>query len=169
MSKKIGSRYMASVLGDKLRAVNLNGFQLKPAHFKKEIIPSEYNNGARGGFVVQCNRLVLSYCESGGSSKGVSNFVKQYLVPFAKQNPETEVIIKHQPWKHPKIEARYNCGTVREVEIPNFKPKEILTKFQALQSSQGGKEVDFSKRRVLSTNESVRGMWSPFHAAPHKI
>lgn len=33
----------------------------------------------------------LRYCATGGSSRGVREFVEQSLIPFAKRNPQIEI------------------------------------------------------------------------------
>lgn len=51
----------------------------------------------------------------------------------------------------------------------NLSPSEINKKVQLLRDSSGEKMKDLTKKPVISTTESVRGIWSPFHSNPHSI
>lgn len=51
----------------------------------------------------------------------------------------------------------------------NLSPSEISKKVQLLRDSSGEKMKDLTKKPVISTTESVRGIWSPFHSNPHSI
>ncbi|KAJ9056956.1 39S ribosomal protein L51, mitochondrial [Entomophthora muscae] len=166
--KKLGSRVTAFQFGDKLSRVS-SGFRLSYKDFKKPVEPAHFDNGVKGAYIVQCNRLVFSYCERGGSSRGMVEFIKENIQNLAKSNPETEYIVKHVPFQHPAIMGYYNNGYHKRNDVANMDSKIILLNAEGLQTSQGGLEKDFRKTRVLSTTPSVRGIWSPFHCAPHKI
>jgi large subunit ribosomal protein L43 len=49
-----------------------------------------------------------------------------------------------------------------------MEPQDIAGKVDLLKESSGNRMKVF-KKPVISTTESVRGIWSPFHSAPHKI
>jgi hypothetical protein len=53
--------------------------------------------------------------------------------------------------------------------VKNMTPKEVGLAFQLLHNSAGNEERDFRKHMVVSNNESVRGIWSPFSVAKHQI
>lgn len=52
--------------------------------------------------------------------------------------------------------------------VRNMEPTDIAGKVALLKESAGNRMKVF-KKPVISTTESVRGIWSPFHAVPHKI
>lgn len=51
----------------------------------------------------------------------------------------------------------------------NLTTGEINSKVQLLRDSSGDKIKNLTKRPVISTTESVRGIWSPFNSHPHTI
>jgi large subunit ribosomal protein L43 len=48
-------------------------------------------------------------------------------------------------------------------------PAEINKKVQLLRDSSGEKMRNLTKKPVISTTESIRGIWSPFNSNPHTI
>ncbi|KAF8932444.1 39S ribosomal protein L51, mitochondrial [Dissophora ornata] len=97
-----------------------------------------------------------------------SDYVKKDLIQFAKEHPHVEVIVTPRPSKHPVIRGLYLNGKDKVICVRNMEPKDIAGKVTLLKESSGNKMKVF-KKPVISTTESVRGIWSPFHAAPHKI
>ncbi|KAG0161292.1 hypothetical protein PDIDSM_8826 [Penicillium digitatum] len=97
-------------------------------------------NGA-GAFILQCKRLDFHYCNWAGSSKGMC-FLGEKPPAFAR---ETLRLRSESPptQKHPLIKGLYING--RE------KPE------------ASGEKLKRVKKPVTSLNESVRGIWSPYH------
>jgi large subunit ribosomal protein L43 len=60
-------------------------------------------------------------------------------------------------------------GREKVICVRNMEPYEIKQKVQLLKDSSGAKLKNLAKRPVISTTESDRGIWSPFHTNPHKI
>ncbi|KAF9162507.1 39S ribosomal protein L51, mitochondrial [Actinomortierella ambigua] len=121
-----------------------------------------------GAFVPQCRRIVFHYCERSGSSRGMIDFLKKDLASFAKSNPHIEVIVTPRPSKHPVIRGLYLNGKDKVVCVRNLESQDIASKLALLKESAGNRMKTF-KKPVISTTESVRGIWSPFHSVPHKI
>ncbi|KAF9940551.1 39S ribosomal protein L43, mitochondrial [Mortierella antarctica] len=121
-----------------------------------------------GAFIPQCRRLVFHYCERSGSSRGMIEYLKKDLIQFAKEHPHVEVIVTPRPSKHPVIRGLYLNGKDKVVCVRNMEPLDIAGKVNLLKESAGNRMKDF-KKPVISTTESVRGIWSPFHSTPHKI
>ena len=63
---KNGSYKLAQKYSERLGKVR-HGLQLKPQHFKEAPKPAEFINGNKV-YVVQCRKLVFTYCEFSGSS-----------------------------------------------------------------------------------------------------
>jgi large subunit ribosomal protein L43 len=51
----------------------------------------------------------------------------------------------------------------------NLTAGEINIKTELLRDSSGEKIKNLAKKPVISTTESVRGIWSPFNSNPHTI
>ncbi|KAJ4343149.1 39S ribosomal protein L51, mitochondrial [Ascochyta clinopodiicola] len=121
-----------------------------------------------GAFVLQCKRLEFHYCNWWGSSKGMNAFIKSSLPVFAKRNPSVEFSVSPRPRKHPVIIAHYINGATRSICVKNLQNEGVRDKAEMLRDSNGEKNKKLGKP-VSSINESVRGIWSPFHGAKIQI
>ncbi|OKL57861.1 hypothetical protein UA08_06587 [Talaromyces atroroseus] len=122
---------------------------------------TQAQNGV-GAFILQCKRLDFTYCDWAGSSKGMLTFLKEELPAFAKANPQIEIRVSPRPQKHPVIKGHYINGRIKAVCVRNFKSEDILQKVKYLREASGEK-VKRQMKPVTSLNESVRGIWSPYH------
>jgi large subunit ribosomal protein L43 len=91
-----------------------------------------------------------------------SAFIKHYLPAFVAKHPQIEFSVSPRPRKHPVIIGSYINGRQRAVCVRNLQPNQIIKKVEALRDSNGEKNKRTSKP-VTSINESVRGIWSPYH------
>lgn len=114
-----------------------------------------------GLFAQPCHKIVLRYCNWGGSSRGMREFLRTSLKTIAEQNPKVEFVVRQQPG-HPIVQGVYAGGLSKPVCVRNYNPSKILEKIQVVQNASGHKLQKYN-RAVESTNESVRGIWSPFH------
>lgn len=124
-----------------------------------------------GAFVSPCHKITVQYCNWGGSSSGMREILKAgKLNEIASNKPHLFFeIVKRQG--HPKLEFHYNNDTTKNIEVRNLSPSEIITKIQEFSQNSGNALSKFNQR-VLSMNESVRGIWSPMHSPKehrHKI
>lgn len=120
------------------------------------------------------------YCDWAGSSRGMkyaarfraltvsliltyrSGFIKSLLPKFAAAHPQIEFTVSPRPSKHPVIVAQYINGREKAICVRNMEPYEILKKAELLRDASGEKLRRVTKP-VQSINESVRGVWSPYH------
>ncbi|RAO69671.1 uncharacterized protein BHQ10_005683 [Talaromyces amestolkiae] len=122
---------------------------------------AQARNGV-GAFILQCKRLDFSYCDWAGSSKGMLAFLKEELPAFARANPQIEIRVFPRPAKHPFVRGHFINGNEKAISVRNFKPDEIMEKVNLLKQASGEKSKR-QKKPVTSLNESVRGIWSPYH------
>ncbi|KAF2838033.1 hypothetical protein M501DRAFT_1004859 [Patellaria atrata CBS 101060] len=122
-----------------------------------------------GAFVLQCKRLDFHYCDWAGSSKGMNSFLKHTLPSFAKKHPQIEIRVSPRPSKHPVIKASYINGREKAICVRNMEKEEILQKAELLRDASGEKLKRTLNKPVKSLNESIRGVWSPFHGARYQI
>lgn len=119
-----------------------------------------------GAFILQCKRLDFHYCDWAGSSRGMNKFLQSHLPAFAKKNPQIEITVSPRPGHHPVVRGVYMNGHERPVCVKNMTLHQILEKAEKLKSTSGEKqrkENRAGRRVVTSLNESVRGVWSPYH------
>lgn len=90
------------------------------------------------------------------------SFLTQTLPTFARENPQIEIRVSPRPSKHPVIKGQYINGREKAICVRNLEPGEILNKTMILKEASGEKQKRTTKP-VMSMNESVRGVWSPYH------
>ncbi|BGO89199.1 hypothetical protein NBRC10512_005967 [Rhodotorula toruloides] len=119
---------------------------------------------SRSAFILPCKKLVVQYSEIQGSNRGMRDFIGQGLpVDIARRYPGVEVVVERREAKHPVLRGVYNNGRTKEICVRNLPPNSILAKAQLLLDSSGQKIVSIKRPGVVSTTESVRGVWSAFH------
>ncbi|KAI7263686.1 hypothetical protein KC345_g9046 [Hortaea werneckii] len=121
-----------------------------------------------GAFILQCKRLDFHYCDWAGSSKGMNTFLTSTLPAFARKNPGIEISVSPRPGRHPIIRGSYINGKQRAICVRNMQPSEILEKTELLKGASGEK-LKRTRKPVTSMNESVRGVWDPFHRHSYKV
>lgn len=135
---------------------------------------SRARNGV-GAFVLPCKRITITYCNFGGSSSGIRDFLRQRLPNFAEKYPEVEFRILEKPGKHPVLKGEYSTpntytnadggNTIKQICVRKWNIDVIENKLKLLINSSG-KKLSKPKHTVVSTNPSVRGIWSPFYVDP---
>jgi large subunit ribosomal protein L43 len=122
--------------------------------------------------VVQCQRLILSYCEHGGSSRAVRDYLQSNgIVRWAKDRPSVQVHVRVRNGKHPNVRAEYltspttgrRDGAVvqHQVCIKNRPSVEsVESALDQLYNRSGRKMTKFT-RPVYTQTPSVQGVWTP--------
>ena len=91
-----------------------------------------------------------------------SAFLQHTLPTFAAENPQIEIRASPRPHRHPVIKGHYINGREKAICVRNMEKEQILRKVTLLKDANGEK-LKRVKKPVSSTNESVRGIWSPYH------
>ncbi|KAI1843469.1 hypothetical protein JX265_001817 [Neoarthrinium moseri] len=115
-----------------------------------------------GAFILQCKRMDIHYCDHSGSSRGMNAFIKHGLQRFAAAHPQIEFAVSPRPRKHPVMVGHYINGKQKSICVKNMEASQILKKAELLRDASGDK-VKRVNKPVTSVNESVRGVWSPYH------
>ncbi|VEU19701.1 DEKNAAC100908 [Brettanomyces naardenensis] len=125
---------------------------------------SRARNGV-GSFVLPCKKIVITYCNFGGSSQGMRDFLRLKMKNFATENPEVEFQVLSKPGFHPVIRGFYTNSQTKQICCRKWNADVIENKLKLLINSSGRQLVK-PKQKVVSMNKSVRGIWSPFHVDP---
>ncbi|CAO3637636.1 unnamed protein product [Mucor hiemalis] len=125
------------------------------------------NNGT-GAFVLQCRKMVFNYCEKWGSNKGMIEYIRK-ISPTLPRSILKLKLLFNLDLLIPIVRGYYLNGRDKVICTRNLTPAEINTKVELLRDSSGDKIKNLTKRPVISTTESVRGIWSPFNSNPHTI
>ncbi|KAJ1920111.1 39S ribosomal protein L51, mitochondrial [Tieghemiomyces parasiticus] len=132
-------------------------------------VPAPFRNGV-GAFVYPCRKLILNYCERGGSSRGMHEFLTSgRLQTWAREHPQVEIQVQPIPFQHPQIVGYFNNGRERTVVTRKFSAEQVEESLVALTNTSGLPDRRYRKP-VISANPSVRGIWSPFHTQkPYQV
>ncbi|KAL6645608.1 hypothetical protein ACP70R_017216 [Stipagrostis hirtigluma subsp. patula] len=57
--------------------------------------------------VWQLQKLVVNYCDWGGSSRGIRAFMEAHLPAFKENNPQLEVVTELVRGQHPNLKGIY--------------------------------------------------------------
>ena len=152
-----------------------------------------YHQNGVGAFILQCKRLDFHYCDRWGSSKGMkyarvphllpefspytfsnkypSTFLRSHLLrAFAAAHPQIQIHISPRPNTHPIVRGLYINGREKVICVRNLEKEQILKKVELLRDANGEKVRRMKGGRVVgSLNESVRGVWDPFHGGNKEI
>ena len=109
--------------------------------------------------VPQLKKLTVRWCNWGGSSRGMIEFIQHGLVPFAHENPSCEIVTELKRGRHPCLFAEYVRGFDKAVGVKNRSAEEISAVVAALRDSSGRKMKPM-KKPVLSRARSVQGRWT---------
>lgn len=115
-----------------------------------------------GTYVKPCHKITIQYCNWGGSSRGIRELLtKGSINNFALNNSGIFIEVLKKSG-HPVLKFNYNNDAEQVVDIKNKSFSEINTLLNDY-SQRTGKDLKKFNHKVVSENESVRGIWSPLH------
>ncbi|KAL4588257.1 hypothetical protein LXL04_001140 [Taraxacum kok-saghyz] len=109
--------------------------------------------------VWQLQKLTVSYCNWGGSSRGIRGFMESQLQAFKESNPQLEVVTELNRGQHPFLKGAYKNKNERVVSVMNMTPEDVLACATRLRNSLGRKVVKLKTRHVTK-HPSVQGTWT---------
>ncbi|CAN6935526.1 unnamed protein product, partial [Brassica oleracea] len=109
--------------------------------------------------VWQLQKLVVSYCNWGGSSRGTRAFMESELSALIQKNPQLEVATELSRGQHPYLKGIYRNRNERVVCVKNMDPEQVLLNATRLRNSLGRKVVKLRTRHVTK-HPSVQGTWT---------
>ncbi len=97
--------------------------------------------------VFQCKQLTLRYCEHGGSSKAVRDYLASgRLLEWAKERPSVNIKVRVKNGRHPNLQAEYlTQGVSNKSAMNGIQSKPVI--HQVCLKSKGISQEELAKRR----------------------
>lgn len=115
-----------------------------------------------GAYVLPCHRITVQYCNWGGSSHGVRELLKSGTINDVASKKSNIYFDVCKRKGHPQLKFFYNNDKSKEIDIRNLEKSEIINKINEYSQNSGAPLFKYN-HKVMSINESVRGIWSPMH------
>ncbi|CAM9518864.1 unnamed protein product [Phaeothamnion confervicola] len=113
-----------------------------------------------GEFLPPLRSLVIRYCNWGGSSRNIPEFLRTRAVDLAKLMPHAEISTEIRRGRHPCLVATYGNGRTKVICIKNESVDAIDDWCTRLRQESGRKVLKLD-RPVISNAPTVQGVWDP--------
>ncbi|XP_048003821.1 39S ribosomal protein L43, mitochondrial [Leguminivora glycinivorella] len=133
----------------------------KSLFLKSGFVRAPLQNGV-GRYVCQLQRIVLKFCKSNGSSRGIRDFIEQDLVEFARENPGVVVYLKPRRHRAPVVVGEYLNGDRVWMNMCNKNQSEITKWIEVLRTQQGDVSNTRLRKYQHTDHPSIQGAWSPW-------
>eukprot|EP00934_Nitzschia_sp_Nitz4_P007171 Nitzschia sp. Nitz4//scaffold215_size37433//9141//9572//NITZ4_007747-RA/size37433-processed-gene-0.47-mRNA-1//-1//CDS//3329542139//7161//frame0 len=122
--------------------------------------------------ITQCQKLTIFYCEHGGSSQAVRDFLKSpNLMSWAMDRPNVAIQVRVRNGKHPYVKAEYLSGVnshkTQEPYIHQICLKSNKARSPDVQGAldqlynRSGRKITKLTQPVYTQTPSVQGVWTP--------
>lgn len=114
--------------------------------------------------IVQLQKLTLKYCEHGGSSRAMREFLSNgKLLEWATRHPETAIEVKVRNGHHPLVAGEYLTQTVsHEISVKNYERWQDVQEVCQMLADRSGRKITKITKPVLTDTPSIQGVWTPF-------
>jgi large subunit ribosomal protein L43 len=116
--------------------------------------------------IFQLTKLRLSYCEVGGSSRAMREYLGNgELSNWATTHPHVSIEVKRKNGHHPVVHADYLTNSqkiLHQVTVKNYEKWEHVQEVLDMLSNRSGRKIVKITKPVLTDTPSVQGIWTPF-------
>lgn len=122
--------------------------------------------------VFQLKKLSIYYCEFGGSSRTIRQYIGDgHLIAWATDRPHINIEVIRRGNRHPYVHADYLTSTEKnshQISVKNFDDvREIEAVLNQL-ANRSGRKISRITKNVLSDTPSIQGIWTPFLNLQHE-
>jgi large subunit ribosomal protein L43 len=112
----------------------------------------------------QLTRLKLYYCEYGGSSKAVREYLANgRLAAWATKYPDVEIDVTPRNGKHPFVEGEYRTRAAsHQISVKNYEKWRHVEEVMDVLRNRSGRKITKITTPVLTDTPSIQGVWTPF-------
>ena len=112
--------------------------------------------------VFQLQKLRLYYCEIGGSSRAMRDYLGSgKLVDWATNHPHVEIIVQPRNGHHPYIRAAYKTqASTHQICVKNSTESYIAEVVDKLHN-RSGRKIKRLVKPVATATPSIQGVWTP--------
>ena len=120
--------------------------------------------------VFQLTRLRVCYCEHGGSSATLREYIGSgRLAAWAESKPELEIHVQVRNGKHPYVQADYKTqAAFHQVSVKNSPDWRDIQQVLDMLRNRSGRKITKITTPVLTDTPSVQGVWTPFLNLQHE-
>ena len=120
--------------------------------------------------VFQLTRLRLYYCEHGGSSATLREFIGSgRLADWAAAHSHVDIEVQVRNGKHPFVEADYKTQAAQhQVSVRNSPSLQDIQEVLDMLRNRSGRKLTKITTPVLTDTPSIQGVWTPFLNLQHE-
>lgn len=118
--------------------------------------------------VTQLQKLTLKYCEHGGSSRALREYLANgQLAAWAAEHGDTAIHVQVRNGHHPVVHAEYltgggSTGVLHQISVKNYKRWQDVEEVCQLLANRSGRKITKITTPVLTDTPSIQGVWTPF-------
>jgi large subunit ribosomal protein L43 len=145
------------------------GFQISSEPHSYLLVVHRLVMATRGVF--QLTKLTLHYCEVGGSSRAMREYLGNgQLVSWASNHPHVSIEVKRRNGHHPFVHADYltNSKVIHQVTVKNYESWNEVEEVLDMLANRSGRKITKIIKPVLTDTPSVQGVWTPFLNLQHE-
>ena len=116
--------------------------------------------------IFQLRKLTLKYCEVGGSSRGIREYIGDgHLVKWATEHPHVNIEVVRRQNRHPVVHADYLTSpsdTKHQISVKNKEAWEDVEAVLDQLANRSGRKIKKTTVPVVTDTPSIQGVWTPF-------
>lgn len=111
--------------------------------------------------VYQLTKLKIFYCEHGGSSRFIREFLSSgKILTWAEAHPSVQVDVLVRNGHHPYVKGDYLTGPSKQISVKNEEIP-IITKAMKMLFNSSGRKIKKLDIPVITATPTIQGTWTP--------